>query len=173
MYYVEKPGRLFLADVCLFSLCWSVNVTMCYIKCKAPHCYHTLGCFCNMTLCAATCLQDDIMYCNLTVEENLAFSARYRLPVHYTHAQHMYYVERALQVWRSANVNSYQLSVSTQQQSCPRSAPLLLFGVVHSTKRCIGLALRQTHRTSSAALTHYFLLSQKTIDTCALGLYIQ
>lgn len=42
--------------------------------------------------------QDDIMYCNLTVEENLLFSARYRLPVHYTHAQHVYYVERAIQV---------------------------------------------------------------------------
>lgn len=38
------------------------------------------------------------MYCNLTVEENLLFSARYRLPVHYTHAQHVYYVERAIQV---------------------------------------------------------------------------
>ena len=43
-------------------------------------------------------VQDDIMYCNLTVEENLLFSARYRLPVHYTHAQHVYYVERAIQV---------------------------------------------------------------------------
>ncbi|KAL3137532.1 hypothetical protein ABBQ38_004816 [Trebouxia sp. C0009 RCD-2024] len=42
--------------------------------------------------------QDDIMYCNLTVEENLLFSARYRLPVHYTHAQHVYYVERAIQI---------------------------------------------------------------------------
>ncbi len=38
------------------------------------------------------------MYTNLTVEENLSFSARYRLPVHYTHAQHVYYVERAIQV---------------------------------------------------------------------------
>ena len=43
-------------------------------------------------------LQDDIMYTNLTVEENLLFSAQYRLPVHYTHAQHVYYVERAIQV---------------------------------------------------------------------------
>ena len=38
------------------------------------------------------------MYTNLTVEENLMFSARYRLPVHYTHSQHIYYVERAIQV---------------------------------------------------------------------------
>jgi len=38
------------------------------------------------------------MYTNLTVEENLLFSAQYRLPVHYTHAQHVYYVERAIQV---------------------------------------------------------------------------
>ena len=43
-------------------------------------------------------VQDDIMYTNLTVEENLLFSAQYRLPVHYTHAQHVYYVERAIQV---------------------------------------------------------------------------
>lgn len=43
--------------------------------------------------------QDDIMYCNLTVEENLLFSARYRLPVSYTHSQHVYYVERAIQVF--------------------------------------------------------------------------
>ncbi|DBA93405.1 TPA: hypothetical protein ACH3X2_003675 [Trebouxia sp. C0005] len=42
--------------------------------------------------------QDDIMYTNLTVEENLLFSAQYRLPVHYTHAQHVYYVERAIQI---------------------------------------------------------------------------
>ena len=41
------------------------------------------------------------MYTNLTVEENLSFSARYRLPVHYTHAQHVYYVERAIQVCSS------------------------------------------------------------------------
>ena len=41
------------------------------------------------------------MYTNLTVEENLSFSARYRLPVHYTRAQHVYYVERAIQVCSS------------------------------------------------------------------------
>lgn len=43
-------------------------------------------------------MQDDIMYCNMTVEENLLFSARYRLPTYYTNAQHIYYVERAIQV---------------------------------------------------------------------------
>ena len=43
-------------------------------------------------------VQDDIMYCNMTVEENLLFSARYRLPVTYTPSQHVYYVERAIQV---------------------------------------------------------------------------
>ena len=42
-------------------------------------------------------VQDDIMYCNMTVEENLLFSARYRLPISYTHSQHVYYVERAIQ----------------------------------------------------------------------------
>ncbi|KAK9813958.1 hypothetical protein WJX73_006860 [Symbiochloris irregularis] len=42
--------------------------------------------------------QDDIMHVNLTVEENLMFSARYRLPSHYTHSQHVFYVERAIQV---------------------------------------------------------------------------
>ena len=47
-------------------------------------------------------VQDDIMYCNMTVEENLLFSARYRLPLSYTHSQHVYYVERAIQVvWQS------------------------------------------------------------------------
>ncbi|KAK9815422.1 hypothetical protein WJX72_003407 [[Myrmecia] bisecta] len=42
--------------------------------------------------------QDDIMHANLTVEENLLFSAQYRLPAHFTRAQHLYYVERAVQV---------------------------------------------------------------------------
>ena len=42
--------------------------------------------------------QDDIMHTNLTVEENLLFSAQYRLPAHFSRAQHLYYVERAVQV---------------------------------------------------------------------------
>ena len=38
------------------------------------------------------------MYTNLTVEENLLFNARVRLPCHYSHAQHVFHVERAIQV---------------------------------------------------------------------------
>lgn len=38
------------------------------------------------------------MHTNLTVEENLLFSARIRLPAHYSHAQHVFHVERAIQV---------------------------------------------------------------------------
>ena len=57
-------------------------------------------------------LQDDIMYTNLTVEENLMFSARYRLPVHYTHSQHIYYVERAIQV--SSMLSSFVNSAHSQ-----------------------------------------------------------
>ena len=64
-------------------------------------------------------VQDDIMYCNLTVEENLLFSARYRLPVHYTHAQHAYYVERAIQVSRMhALLLGCLLIISPQQCKC-------------------------------------------------------
>ena len=42
------------------------------------------------------------MHANLTVEENLLFSARYRLPTHMTHSQHLFYVERAIQVGNEA-----------------------------------------------------------------------
>ena len=42
--------------------------------------------------------QDDIMYANLTVEENLLFSARCRLPDSMSHSQHLFFVERAIQV---------------------------------------------------------------------------
>lgn len=38
------------------------------------------------------------MHANLTVEENLLFSARYRLPASMTHSQHLFFVERAIQV---------------------------------------------------------------------------
>ena len=44
------------------------------------------------------CVQDDIMHADLTVEENLLFSARFRLPAHLTHSQHLFFVERAIQV---------------------------------------------------------------------------
>ena len=43
-------------------------------------------------------LQDDIMYPMLTVEENLTFSARIRLPADFTHGQHLHHVEQAIQV---------------------------------------------------------------------------
>eukprot|EP00891_Asterochloris_glomerata_P004256 jgi/Astpho2/4256/e_gw1.00064.69.1_t len=42
--------------------------------------------------------QDDIMYPMLTVDENLTFSARIRLPADFTHGQHLHYVEQAIQV---------------------------------------------------------------------------
>ena len=59
------------------------------------------------------CMQDDIMHVNLTVEENLMFSARYRLPSHYTHSQHVFYVERAIQVALDAALcmPSHQMAV--------------------------------------------------------------
>lgn len=40
------------------------------------------------------------MHSTLTVEENLMFAARYRLPAHYRREQHLYFVERAIQVSR-------------------------------------------------------------------------
>lgn len=41
--------------------------------------------------------QDDIVHASLTVEENLLFSARYRLPSITTHAEHLLSVERTIQ----------------------------------------------------------------------------
>ncbi len=38
------------------------------------------------------------MHTNLTVEENLLFNARIRLPSSYSHAQRVFHVERAIQV---------------------------------------------------------------------------
>ena len=38
------------------------------------------------------------MYPMLTVEENLTFSARIRLPADFTHGQHLHFVEQAIQV---------------------------------------------------------------------------
>ena len=38
------------------------------------------------------------MYPMLTVEENLTFSARIRLPADFTHGQHLHHVEQAIQV---------------------------------------------------------------------------
>ncbi|KAL4448129.1 hypothetical protein ABPG75_005348 [Micractinium tetrahymenae] len=49
-------------------------------------------------------LQDDIMHSKLTVEENLLFSARFRLPAHYTREQHLFHVERALHVLQLEDV---------------------------------------------------------------------
>ncbi|KAL4449383.1 hypothetical protein ABPG77_007027 [Micractinium sp. CCAP 211/92] len=48
--------------------------------------------------------QDDIMHSKLTVEENLLFSARFRLPAHYTREQHLFYVEKALHVLQLEDV---------------------------------------------------------------------
>lgn len=48
-------------------------------------------------------LQDDIMYPMLTVDENLTFSARIRLPADFTHGQHLHYVEQAIQVGRGVH----------------------------------------------------------------------
>lgn len=45
--------------------------------------------------------QDDIMHTDLTVEENLLFSAKYRLPAHTSHSSIMSAVERAIQVIRN------------------------------------------------------------------------
>ena len=42
--------------------------------------------------------QSDTMHANQTVEENLLFSARYRLPDHFKHSDHRGHVERAIQV---------------------------------------------------------------------------
>eukprot|EP00803_Ostreobium_quekettii_P010678 evm.model.scf_562.5 EVM.evm.TU.scf_562.5 scf_562:63542-73807(+) len=42
--------------------------------------------------------QSDIMYWNQTVEENLLFTARYRLPKYFSHTDHRKQVERAIQV---------------------------------------------------------------------------
>ena len=47
---------------------------------------------------SSVCVQDDIMHADLTVEENLMFSARHRLPAAMTHSQHLFFVERAIQV---------------------------------------------------------------------------
>ena len=44
------------------------------------------------------CVQDDLVHASLTVEENLLFSARYRLPSTMTHAEHLLSVERTIQV---------------------------------------------------------------------------
>lgn len=44
--------------------------------------------------------QDDIMHTDLTVEENLLFSARYRLPAGTSHSTILSVVERAIQVMR-------------------------------------------------------------------------
>ena len=85
-----------------------------------------------------TCMQDDIMYCNLTVEENLLFSARYRLPVHYTHAQHVYYVERAIQVRSThASLLGSLLIMSTQQSKC--SAAFKMRSQVHMSRLSVEL----------------------------------
>ena len=42
--------------------------------------------------------QDDVVHAALSVEENLLFSARYRLPAGTPHLQHLLHVQRALQV---------------------------------------------------------------------------
>lgn len=48
--------------------------------------------------------QDDIMHAKLTVEENLLFSARFRLPARYTRDQHLFHVEKALHVLQLEDV---------------------------------------------------------------------
>ncbi|GAB4817511.1 hypothetical protein N2152v2_004557 [Parachlorella kessleri] len=48
--------------------------------------------------------QDDIMCAQLSVEENLYFAARYRLPARYKREQHLYFVERAIQILQLEDV---------------------------------------------------------------------
>jgi ABC-type multidrug transport system ATPase subunit len=42
--------------------------------------------------------QEDVMHRKLSVEENLLFAARFRLPSHFSHQDHIYYVEQAMEV---------------------------------------------------------------------------
>lgn len=62
------------------------------------------------------------MHASLTVEENLLFSARYRLPASMTHAEHLLSVERTIQVWHHLTVISLDPSTfPTQNPACLRS----------------------------------------------------
>ena len=80
------------------------TATHCSIHCTATHC--SIHCTTNNCSIHRTAhmqltphfLQDDIMYPMLTVEENLTFSARIRLPADFTHGQHLHFVEQAIQV---------------------------------------------------------------------------
>lgn len=56
-------------------------------------------------LVAGCCVQDDIVHASLTVEENLLFSARYRLPSTMTHAEHLLSVERTIQACLSLSLS--------------------------------------------------------------------
>jgi ABC-type multidrug transport system ATPase subunit len=61
--------------------------------------------------------QDDILHANLTVEESLLFSARYRLPSTMTHVEHLLSVERTIQVaWNPAHSSSHYARVHAGRQ---------------------------------------------------------
>ncbi|KAL4853041.1 ABC transporter G family member 28 [Chlorella vulgaris] len=53
--------------------------------------------------------QDDIMHATLTVQENLLFSARFRLPASCRREQHLLFVERAIAVLQLEDVRDCQI----------------------------------------------------------------
>ncbi len=73
----------------------------------------------DSSLCLNLCAQDDIVHATLTVEENLLFSARYRLPASTSHLQHLLHVQRTLQA-RHASI----LHAVARCCSCLSSSPL-------------------------------------------------